>query len=472
MDFNMLDKYLLEAEGKSQQELSEHNPYRDIGFDGGKKRLGWLRVIPFSEIKESLEKISSFIKDKKNFIFVGMGGSINGIKPLLALFKGHSIFTLDSLDPAALEEILRNIRDIEETLIIPISKSGTTKETHLLAGILKELFIEDWQNHFLWLIDIESSSTLDVSGWKKAVRFPIQFDKESDMGGRFSCPQSLIFLLPLFLLLKDFQKLEAIYNDYLQFQNDARRKAYDFTQQYKAGEGAYFYPVIKEEFREKFSSWITQLFQESLGSRDEKLPVKTIVDFVPGDEIFLPLEFAVASGGPVSYLMCQMYFFQAFIAYYAAERGINFVNQDYVERYKAQMRKLEGHRITDIPVKSLEAIIEEIKEKALGRQRFIEVVLYFHPRRQTVETIREKFSISFSDKRVLIFIGSDWNHSSFQAAYGDKNTFFVLLLKASYDSQLHSFSSSLLRKNADALITIGKATHLALKDKSLLVHLE
>ena len=47
----ILEKKLLEATGKNQELLSSDNPYREIGFDGGKKRLGWVRVTPYKKIE-------------------------------------------------------------------------------------------------------------------------------------------------------------------------------------------------------------------------------------------------------------------------------------------------------------------------------------------------------------------------------------------------------------------------------------
>jgi len=81
-----LEQYLLVATGKDKEEISSNNPYKKIGFDGDKRRLGWIRVTPFNLIKDSLLGISPLLKGKENFIFVGMGGSINGIKTLFFLW--------------------------------------------------------------------------------------------------------------------------------------------------------------------------------------------------------------------------------------------------------------------------------------------------------------------------------------------------------------------------------------------------
>lgn len=473
MDKNELERYLFEAEGKDKSELSLENPYREIGFDGEKKRLGWVRNIPFLKIKQYLEKILEIIGDKENFIFVGMGGSINGIKVLLSLFKEHSLYALDNLDPAATEQILTKIKNIDKTLIIPISKSGTTKETQLLSFTLKELFKkESRREHFLMLSDPASFTKLDSLGWSGAKKLPIQFDGEADIGGRFSCPHTLIFFFPLFLLLnRDFGKLQVIYQTYISHQEEIRNQAYCFTQKYKEKKSAYFYPVVKKSLQEVFSSWCYQIFQESLGGKKEGFSAKTIVFQDKNDNMFLPLELNLTIDNSAVYIMCQMYFFQIFIAFYAAAQKVNFVNQDFVEKYKNVMKKLEAESPEEIVPLKLDHVIEEVQRKIDTDCHFIEVVLYFYPRPDVVCKIKDTFRGAFKDRRIFTVVGSDWNHHSYQATFGDENTFYVFLLSSAYLTELFPISVDTLSRNIETLKLISKATHSTLADKSLLFSL-
>lgn len=466
--FNKLERYLLEAEGKNKEELPLDNPYREIGFDKDKKRLGWLRVIPFVKIRECLEDIFAVIESKENFIFVGMGGSINGIKPLLTLFKRHSLYVLDNLDPLALEEIIKKINNIDKTLVILISKSGSTRETQLLGLTLSELFKENWQEHFLWLTDSGSFKKLDSLGWVKVKKFLIQFDGQVDTGGRFSSPSTLIFLFPLFLLLgRDFQKLKEIYQTYLSLQKEIRKRAFSLAREY-GKKPAYFLPMVKEEIREVMSSWLYQIFQESLGGKRENFPAKTIISHEPGDDMFLEIKLDLQIDNPVVYLMSQMYFFQVFLAFYSAFWEINFVNQDFVEKYKSQMRELEKKEIEEMRWLNLEEIINQVRKRLKESFLFIDIIFYFHPESRVISKIKDAFSQAFTGKRIIMGIGSDWNHHSYQAAVQDKNTFYVFLLSSSYKNKLPFISGQTLKNNIATLKLIAKATHFTLKDKSLL----
>jgi len=466
-----LEKYLLDAAISNQADITSENPFGAIGFDQDAPRLGWVHPISFLDIRESLEDIADVLKNKDTFIFVGIGGSGNGIKALLSLFEDSPLYTLDSLDPAALKELIAKIASKKDAaLVIPISKSGTTKETQLLGHTLKEVFGKDWQSHFLWLSDPGAFEKLNSLGWQEVKKSAIQPDKKADMGGRFSCPGSLIFLLPLFLLLeKDFNELERIYNEYCSFQETIRRDALALAVKYKDSDKAYFNVYMDQAMHQSFYPWVVQLFQESIGSKKDNLFVKT-VSFNDAFEGFHSLELKLKIKDPIVSLMCQMYFFQSFVAFYAALKGFNFVNQGYVEKYKSQMRKLEGEEIGKIPTLTLDEIVSELKKK-IKKQQFIEVVLYFHPSVVQIEEIKSRFSKEFSDKQIFIFVGSDWNHHSYQAAFSDENTFFVLLLAASFGQEIEPFSSQTLKKNIESLRLIAKATYLTIEVKSLLASL-
>jgi len=469
-----LEKYLIEAANAAKEELSSGNPYRDVGFDDEKGRLGWARTIPFSQIKASLESVLPLLEGKKNFIFVGMGGSINGIKPLLALFREKAFFTIDSLDPGAIAGVVDRIENLKETMVIPISKTGTTKETQLLSFTLREIFSnrlgkDSWAKHFLWLSDPGSFSKLDSLGWEGVEKRAIQFDRKEDIGGRFSSPHTIMFQLPLFLLLdKNFSKLQDCYNSFINLKPQIHQKAYLASQECKDKPAAYFSPLITGGLGQS-SSWIVQLFQESLGSKLKDLSVKTLTN-VTEAKMFFSLKLGLEIDDPLVSLISQMYFFQVFIAYYSAQKKINFVNQDFVEKYKQQMRMLEnrGQKATSGKKVGLEDAIAEVKKLIGPEHRFLDVVLYFYPSPEIEESIKKAVSQSLPERQVLIFIGSDWNHQSYQAAFGSKDTFYLLLTASSYESAVPDVSKDTLAKNIETLKVIAEATYLTIKDKSLL----
>lgn len=472
-------KYFLDAIGKDKNELSKKNPYRDIGFDADKRRLGWVKPGKFSEIKKLLQGILPVFLGKENFIFIGMGGSINGIKPLISLFKTKSFYILDNLDPEALSKVISQIKSFHKTLIVSISKSGTTKETQLLSHALKQLLMNKlgnakWQEHFLWLSDKAAFEKLDALGWKGAKKATIQFNGASDIGGRFSSPHTLIFYLPLFLLLnRNFDTLYEIHKEFIKAQKEIQKSAYLISQDCKGKTNAYFSPFLDKKLNKSLSSWVVQLFQESLGSKSENLAVKTIPSF--RDRQFFSVKLDLGIKDPRACLMAQMYFFQVFIAYYSAYKKLNFVTQNYVENYKKEMQKLENKssRRQNTRVLDLKSIIEQVKKRIKINHRFVEIVLYFYPSSiKIIDNIKREFSKNFPDKEILIFVGSDWNHQSYQAAFSSKDTFYLLLTRRQYCHDVLEVPQNIILKNIETQIVIAKATYLTLKDKALIFSLK
>ncbi len=469
-----ITEYLWEAGGKDY--VDKTNPFKKIGFDGDKARLGWVKPPSWDLIENTLKKCEKFIGDKNEFIFIGMGGSINGIKTLTAFKKKNKIYCIDNLDPQALLETVAKIRKINKIMVIPISKSATTKETQLIAHTIKDYFCkivgrEKIKKYFLWLVDSDSVFKWKTLGWEGFSYLPLQFDGRTDIGGRFSSPHTLVFFLPLFLIMnKNLQKVKRIYDSYLYYRNKVISKAFQDAKRYRDLKNGYFLIKSPSLVLEHFKIWITQLFQESLGSKKKGFSVKTFVaDRVLRDKMFIPLNLTLRSVNPLVEIMCIMCYLQHFVAYYAYFKRINFVNQPYVEKYKKKMKTLTSLSLKIKVEVDFKKLIKIIKKRLKPHHKFIETVLYLYPHKTLIEKIGKILREKFPSKKILVFVGSDWNHHSYQAAYQDKNTLYILLTKSNYLDKIPSFNRNKLKENIKALRTISYATHLTLKKNSILV---
>lgn len=451
---------LLECASHPDKENSSNYFYR-IGFDENKFRLGWVIPPLWKDIKNSLKEIRPFLKKKKKFIFVGMGGSINGARVISYLDKKRRLFFLNNLDPKNLEEVMENIR-LKETLVIAISKSGTTQETQLLAKTMKTFFGKNWKNQFLWLSDSSSFKKLDGLGWKGANKFPIQVDGKEDIGGRFSSPHTLVFLLPLFIILdQDFDKMEKIFTCYLHLLDRLRKEAAELALFFKKERQGFFNIRVRRNFKVPFTTWITQLFQESLGSKKRDFFVKTMIG---EKDSFLNITLPLKVADPVIYIMSLMYFLQTFVALFSFYKKINFVNQPYVEKYKNKVKGLEEEKLK-LPSLKLSYLSSLIRNKLDRHKKFIEVIIYAYLKKKEVDYIKKILRRDFPYVKSFVFEGPDWNHHSYQAAFLDKNTLYVIGLKKSYSSKL---DNSLIENNISFLKRIGFATYLTLSPKSLI----
>lgn len=469
MDMN-LRQHIIKAEPKERNDLCDKNIFKNIAYDGDKRRLGWIRDIEFSFIRGWLDDISQFLKQFDTFVFVGIGGSGNGVKAVMSFFPDKSVYTIDSLDPAALKDISDKIKDFSKTLVVPISKSGTTKETQLIAGMFKPFFGVDWQKHFMWLTDKPAFDKLDSLGWQGVLKKTIQFDDDTDIGGRFSCPRTAIFILPLFIALDgDMSKLESLYEGFIKLQEKADIRALELAEELRDNNPAFFHAVINGPAKDVAAAWVVQLFQESLGSKRDDLQVKTISGTVNVPDVFELIELDGVDVQTVSGMMAQMYFLQCFVAYFSAYNKLNFVAQDFVEKYKSKMRAMENEVLNENVVIEIDELIK------LGvfnnDKKFIDIVLYFYPENNVVESIKKVFADRFQNKLISVYIGSDWNHHSYEAAFNDKNTFFVFLTKEVYSCPDDYEDKSILDNNIATLKLISKATYSTIQDKAVLYSL-
>lgn len=461
------------AVGRDKKDIEKNNLFKKIGFDGENGRLGWALLPTWQQVSDALKAAKPYLKGKTEFIFIGMGGSANGVKTVGLFKKQNNIHVVDSLDPKALDEVISKIKNVKKTLVIPISKSGTTKETQSLANSLKRIFKTGLKKHYLWLVDSNSSAKLDKLGWKSFPRLPIQVNDKTDIGGRFSSPHTLIFFLPLYILLgQKIDKLKKVYDDYFKVAGKVVKKADKDAAKDKSKNKAYYSVLVDKKVYTAFNTWIVQLFQESLGSKIKNYPVKTVVVTKKGKiNPFTPLSAGVNVNIMVD-VMATMLYLQYFVSFTAFYRKINFVNQPSVEKYKNAMRQLAGKKIPEIANINHDQLEKILKKKLKANHKFLEVVLFFHASQAQVEKVEKWFKKKFPKKTTFVFIGSDWNHHSYQAAAADKETLFVLITKQQYQKKVSGLCSRRMKENIETLKLIAYATYSTIKSKAVLAAVE
>jgi glucosamine 6-phosphate synthetase-like amidotransferase/phosphosugar isomerase protein len=452
------------------------NPFWKIGFDGEAARLGWVIPPTFEEIENSLNYFLSLnsIQNKDTFIFSGMGGSINTIKAVETILKTNSsnrVFCIDSLDPAALKEIDSQISDWSKVAVIGISKSGTTKETLSLLLTLKEKFTTkglDYKNHYLWIVDMPNKTKVEEAGFEGVDFMPIQVNRETDIGGRFTAPHTLIFLIPFLLLLnKDFAVLKDLWQQYLDKREQLLKEATNIGKTLAQNKSKYFAVKTDEQNAIALETWIIQLFQESLGSKLEGFSPKTIVTAskdLPKD--FAGIMFDIKSDQLIVKAMLYMYLCQIVVAAISKERMINFVTQPEVEIYKKKMKEISTDSVPESEKVPKNSLNNRMKEIIKNETKFIEAVCYWYLTSDERQTLHASLQSQFPNLNILVFTGSDWNHHSYQAASKNQDTVYLVLTKADYEILIDGFNGVSLEDNIKTLKTIAFATYSTLTEKA------
>jgi len=455
------------AIGIVQANVADANKFKKIGFDNGKARLGWAKAPDFALVEKALKAFLAKAEGKETFIFVGMGGSANGVKTLIDLSGAKNIFAADSLDPAAFDAIISQVPDMKKTLIVPISKSGTTLESQLVARAFANVYGDKYAENFLWIGDPEACNNLDKLGWTAASKINIQVDSLSDIGGRFSSPQTLVFLAPLVLILgRDINKIKTLWTAFSASQADLKKKAAKEALRFKGKKDIRVFVEVKKGIVGGFANWIIQLTQESIGSKDDSLFIKTLVGAYGETRKGFDNVTMADENDPYLYVMKYMYFMQVFTAFLSYVTDVCFVDQPYVEVYKKALKSLEGKQI-DAPKNVDDAgLVSMVKAIIKPEHEFIDVVLFYAASKDEMQRVNRVLAAAFPQVIVTVFIGSDWNHHSYQAAFGDKKTLFVIA-----DRQKYADSVKIAKADADkglaTLRAINLATYQTLETKAV-----
>ncbi|MCD6579596.1 glucose-6-phosphate isomerase [bacterium] len=221
------------------------------------------------------EEIKSVLPYFENIIILGIGGSALGTKMIYDAFPhlfNKKIYILDTTEPYEIDKLLNTV-DIAKSLVISISKSGSTIETAgltlLLIKRLKNEFGDLWKNRIFFITDPMSGDLREYSNENDFNSLSIP----PELGGRYSV-LSNVGLFPLYL--SGFPVMELLEGaiEYLDdIKNDIVIDVFEFGHC-----NMYFYekgynilglmPYVKR--LKTFGEWFIQLWGESLGKINKK----------------------------------------------------------------------------------------------------------------------------------------------------------------------------------------------------------
>jgi glucose-6-phosphate isomerase len=194
--------------------ISEKDPKIWGNETEAKNRLGWVDL-PFSSrnLLPQFDALSAWVRSRglTHLVLCGMGGSSLAAE-VIANSESKLLTIIDSTDP---DQIRRSIpQDLEKSLIIIASKSGTTIETISHFKFFEQLFLDKKLDPVLHLIVLTDPKTdLNLNSRRQGYKV---FETDLSVGGRFSA-LSAFGLLPASLLgidvsviLDDAQKAHEI----------------------------------------------------------------------------------------------------------------------------------------------------------------------------------------------------------------------------------------------------------------------
>ncbi|WP_373034685.1 glucose-6-phosphate isomerase [Sulfurimonas sp.] len=235
-----------------------------------KESIGYYNLV--HQNTDAFKEYAKSVK-QKNIVVIGIGGSTLGTYAIYKFLK-HSktlskqLYFLETTDPIDIKSKVESI-DLNDTLFIVISKSGTTIETISIFKYINSL-VECDENNTLIITENDSK----LSSYAKTNNIKT-FEIPKNVGGRFSV-FSAVGLVPLAIVGIDIDELlkgtKEIYDSFFGLSDN--KDIYE-----RLIKKARFFVEYKNSFNinvvfsyssrlEGFNKWYIQLWGESLGKVD------------------------------------------------------------------------------------------------------------------------------------------------------------------------------------------------------------
>jgi len=277
--------------GKNGINPKDLNNYLDIfnkiNKNAKQNQYGFINIVQNEDIIKKCSIAYSKIKWAKYMIVLGIGGSDLGARmlqeslqienpPMKVLFGG------DTTDPYQYHELTKQIKT-EETVIVVVSKSGSTIETACGYLYFKQLFqkkhVTTWAKHFVFITDSKEGIMFSEGKKNNILMLPVP----DDVGGRFSV-LSAVGLFPALAMginIKNLVKAANTNFDLMLEQESSQNTAWQIAllqYQYQILKNIDLVVLMPYLFRmELFGNWFRQLWAESLGKEGRGiLPIKAV----------------------------------------------------------------------------------------------------------------------------------------------------------------------------------------------------
>lgn len=243
------------------------------------EKLGFFHLTDKTELIDEVARVYLKIKNKKNFVQIGIGGSALGPEMLVdALAKNEKTFLcLDNVDPDYIQRKLNSI-DLKDSVFYVVSKSGGTAETiacySIVRNELSKIGITDFENYFVFCTDPEAGELRTHVSEHQYTSLSVP----ANIGGRFSV-LSAVGLLPAMFMGIDCKKLFEGANSAksMMLSKDFSTNSLFQTAEliYQASLTGINQTVMMpySSLLKSFSAWFVQLWAESLGKNSASGPV-------------------------------------------------------------------------------------------------------------------------------------------------------------------------------------------------------
>ena len=307
--------------------------------DEAKIRMGWVDLPADSrELLAQLDALTAKFRHLSTIVLCGMGGSSLGPE-VIAQTYGKELIVLDSTDPQYVSHCLPE--DMEKTLVIVGSKSGSTIETASQEALFENRFQRvglDATKHMIIVTDPDSP--LDISSRKSG--FTV-VNANPNVGGRFSVLGAFGLVPSAFLDIDVSVILDSAADTKDSLSLDpypALMAAYAII----TGTAQYFSITDENSKMPGLSDWVEQLVAESTGKNGVgRLPV--VID--KAEDLLPPQTLTISFASDTDLVISgdlgsQFFFWEWVTALVCAGLSVDPFNQPNVQESKLASRTLLG----------------------------------------------------------------------------------------------------------------------------------
>lgn len=240
--------------------------FLNIPKSTSKLKLVWQDFAKNSPAFTSIQDFSPKLNKRwKNILVLGIGGSSLGAQALISGLrikdKGERIIHfLDNLDPDEISVTFKSL-NWKKTLVLVISKSGSTLETIAQFLIVKAKLGKNWRAQAIFITDPGRNFLRDLAAKEKV----LCFDVPEKIGGRYSVFTN-VGLVPAALTNVNIPEL---LNGAKTVQS---RSAFEFAKihaaEYKRGRNITVFCPYSSQLK-KLGEWYAQLLAESVGKNSK-----------------------------------------------------------------------------------------------------------------------------------------------------------------------------------------------------------
>lgn len=248
--------------------------------------LGFLNFEHVEKLEKDLARVGPRIEKYKNMLVLGIGGSALGAKALQRAFypeqdfplhQGKSLYILDNIHPELIKGYLDRLSP-EKTVVVVISKSGTTIETLSQYFWVKKWLAQQVKNYKEHLVIITDPRQGFLRAEVEKEGF-LSLEVPPRMGGRYSV-LSAVGLLPAYFLGIDWKSLLLGAKSLVPGENLKDHPAFKLAlwahELWTQGltELIYFNYI---PFWDCWGDWFAQLWAESLGKAGKgSMPIPSV----------------------------------------------------------------------------------------------------------------------------------------------------------------------------------------------------